>query len=284
MLIDHSGSSSYFKLYGQESPYVNQLRKFGEMGIVYKNDPIKSKLADRGFPAVFVGYPSNHAEHTYQFYNVHTQKTFLSRNIIWLDKNYGDYYHLQGVNIHTIPDDPEEEEILTPKFEAETTIPEEDPPTAQPTGSRVSGLNRQLYHLTTSYNPDPISHMDPNTALQAVIDDEFAFTTMVPEMNMFPRNYHEAMKQTAKQHWWDAMVLEFDNITEKQVWKIIKKCNIPKGRKIIGNRWVYVQKDDGRYRARTVAQGFSQVPGKDFQENHAPVIHDIPFRMVLLLK
>jgi Reverse transcriptase (RNA-dependent DNA polymerase) len=34
---------------------------------------------------------------------------------------------------------------------------------------------------------------------------------------------------------------------------------------------------------RTVGQGFSQIPGKDFQENHAPVVHDTTFRFFLLI-
>jgi Reverse transcriptase (RNA-dependent DNA polymerase) len=65
---------------------------------------------------------------------------------------------------------------------------------------------------------------------------------------------------------------------DKDVWRIVKRTDVPPGRKIIGNRWVYSLKDDGTYRARTVGQGFSQIPGKDFQENHAPVVHDTTFR------
>ncbi len=59
---------------------------------------------------------------------------------------------------------------------------------------------------------------------------------------------------------------------------------VPPNRKVIGNRWVYALKDDGRFRARTVAKGFSQIPGKDFQENHAPVVNDTTFHLSLDLK
>ena len=41
---------------------------------------------------------------------------------------------------------------------------------------------------------------------------------------------------------------------------------------------------DGRYRARCVAKGFSQIPGKDFQENHAPVISDTTLHLLLVIK
>jgi Reverse transcriptase (RNA-dependent DNA polymerase) len=54
--------------------------------------------------------------------------------------------------------------------------------------------------------------------------------------------------------------------------------------KIIGNRWVYAEKDDGTYRSRNIAKGFSQIPGKEFQEHHSPVVHDTTFCVVLVQK
>jgi hypothetical protein len=44
---------------------------------------------------------------------------------------------------------------------------------------------------------------------------------------------------------------------QKKVWEIIPKTQVPAGRKVIGARWVLARKDDGRYRARCVAKGFS---------------------------
>ncbi|HSN66223.1 MAG TPA: reverse transcriptase domain-containing protein, partial [Fusibacter sp.] len=84
--------------------------------------------------------------------------------------------------------------------------------------------------------------------------------------------------------WWKAISTEFYNMEAKGVWDICLKSKIPANRKVIGNRWVFSKKDDGRFRARTVAQGFSQIPGKDFQENYAPVVNDTTFRLTLVLK
>jgi hypothetical protein len=91
------------------------------------------------------------------------------------------------------------------------------------------------------------------------------------------------MSSHDKLHWAIAHKHELRSCESRRVWKIVKKCNVPKGRKIIGNRWVFARKDDGRYRARTVAQGYSQIPGKDFHENHAPVIHDTTFHLCLIM-
>jgi Reverse transcriptase (RNA-dependent DNA polymerase) len=80
------------------------------------------------------------------------------------------------------------------------------------------------------------------------------------------------------------MCAEFKNMHSKQVWTIIPRSSIPSSRKIIGNRWVYVQRYDRRFRPRTVAKGFAQIPGKDFLENHSPVINDTTFHTILELE
>ena len=71
---------------------------------------------------------------------------------------------------------------------------------------------------------------------------------------------------------------------EKSVWIFFRKRDLPPGRKIIGSRWIFTIKDNGTYRARAVAKGYSQIPGKDFQENHAPVVHDTSFHLTLTQK
>jgi hypothetical protein len=69
----------------------------------------------------------------------------------------------------------------------------------------------------------------------------------------------------------------------KPNWEIIPKTNVPAGISIIGARWVLARKDDGLYQARRVAKGFSQIPGNNFQENHAPVISDTTLFLLLVV-
>ena len=102
--------------------------------------------------------------------------------------------------------------------------------------------------------------------------------------NPEPKNYFEAKISNEWKNWKEAMYTEFKNMEDKKVWKIYNRDQLPPGRKVIGNRWVFARKDDGRFRARTVAKGFSQIAGKDFQENFAPVINDTSFHLVLAIK
>jgi Reverse transcriptase (RNA-dependent DNA polymerase) len=102
------------------------------------------------------------------------------------------------------------------------------------------------------------------------------------DYNPAPSTFKDAMRRKDKPQWWLSMFAEFESMHDKNVWRIVKRTDVPPGRRIIGNRWVYALKDDRTYRARTVGQGFSQVPGKDFHENHAPVVHNTTFRFCLV--
>ena len=63
---------------------------------------------------------------------------------------------------------------------------------------------------------------------------------------------------------------------------------LPKGRKAIGSKWVYKVKigADGlieRYKARLVAQGFSQKYGDDYDETFCPVVRLESLRALIAL-
>jgi hypothetical protein len=47
------------------------------------------------------------------------------------------------------------------------------------------------------------------------------------------------MSRKDKLQWIASMNVEFANMHDKDVWRIVKRADIPHGRKIIGNRWVY---------------------------------------------
>ena len=45
-----------------------------------------------------------------------------------------------------------------------------------------------------------------------------------------------------------------------------------KNRKHIGCKWVFKIKRNGVFRARLVAQGFTQIKGVDYDDNYSPVV------------
>ena len=67
------------------------------------------------------------------------------------------------------------------------------------------------------------------------------------------------------------------------VWQRHERSKIPKDRRLIGCKWVFKIKNDGRHRARLCAMGYTQVAGLDFTDNFAPVINDVAFRIAIVL-
>lgn len=76
-----------------------------------------------------------------------------------------------------------------------------------------------------------------------------------------PLSYTEAVSGTERNQWVAAMQEELDSLAENRTWEITE---LPPGRKAIGCRWIYKRKTNEhgeivRYKARLVAQGFSQL-------------------------
>ena len=100
-----------------------------------------------------------------------------------------------------------------------------------------------------------------------------------------PENYREAMKSEEWQEWNKAMEYEMDALEKNGTWELVPP---PDDREPIGSKWTYRYKFNGdgditKHRARLVAQGFSQQPGIDFNETHAPVARFESFRIILAL-
>ncbi|MCO5547412.1 hypothetical protein L7F22_000861 [Adiantum nelumboides] len=73
--------------------------------------------------------------------------------------------------------------------------------------------------------------------------------------------------------WQEAMNEGMDTLYGNEVWELVP---LPKGKKLIGCRWVYKLKhnSDGsvsRYKARLVAKGYAQTYGIDYEETFALV-------------
>uniref|UniRef100_A0A2N9FCY2 Integrase catalytic domain-containing protein n=1 Tax=Fagus sylvatica TaxID=28930 RepID=A0A2N9FCY2_FAGSY len=85
-----------------------------------------------------------------------------------------------------------------------------------------------------------------------------------------PRSYKQA---TESAKWIQAMKDEMDALEANETWDIVP---LPTNQPVVGSKWVYSVKlkSDGsldRYKARLVAQGFSQEYGIDYDETFAPV-------------
>ena len=95
-----------------------------------------------------------------------------------------------------------------------------------------------------------------------------------------PQTLQEALQTSDSAQWQKAVDLELQSLANNHTWDEVDR---PNNQSIIGCRWVFKLKDNGVYKARLVAQGFSQIYGVDYFETYAPVARFASIRMVLAL-
>jgi len=100
-----------------------------------------------------------------------------------------------------------------------------------------------------------------------------------------PVTYEEAMSRNDAVYWKKACAEELEAFVKQELFSTVLK---PVGHKVIGCKWVFKTKldEDSQvecYKAQLVAQGFSQIPGIDFDETFAPVTCHQTLRTLLAL-
>ncbi|KAG7584130.1 Reverse transcriptase RNA-dependent DNA polymerase [Arabidopsis suecica] len=101
-----------------------------------------------------------------------------------------------------------------------------------------------------------------------------------------PKSVYECQKRHDWIKWKDAIQVELDSLNKRNVFGPIVLT--PEDVRPVGYKWVFVRKRNEeneitRYKARLVAQGFSQRPGIDYEETYSPVMDAITFRFLMSL-
>ena len=100
-----------------------------------------------------------------------------------------------------------------------------------------------------------------------------------------PESVQRALNGKYAKEWKDAMISEYSSLLENDTWELVPPCD---DQNVVGSRWVLKvkRKEDGsidRFKARVVAQGYSQTKGEDYDEVFSPVARHTSLRTLLAL-
>ena len=115
---------------------------------------------------------------------------------------------------------------------------------------------------------------------------QVALDTIQNDDDPEPQNTNECRQRNDWPKWREVMHAELHSLIKRDVFGPVVQT--PASIKPVGNKWVFVRKrnennDIIRYKARLVAQGFSQRPDIDYEETYSPVMDAITFRFLISL-
>jgi Reverse transcriptase (RNA-dependent DNA polymerase) len=96
----------------------------------------------------------------------------------------------------------------------------------------------------------------------------------------------ECMHRNDWSKWKDIMKAELDSLEKRNIFGLVVLT--PKNVNPVGYKWVFTIKRNEkneimRYKARLVVQGFTQIPGVDYEETYLPVVDAITLRSLISL-
>ena len=276
-------------------PYIGHLRAYGCLAYAYIPTENRDKLEPTARGCILIGYMP-----TSRQYKLFSPE--LNRIIVATAPRIMEHKRLQwdwdeqlpGVNI--MPYNPMEPDEVPVNIGTQSTENQTQEPgttenqavqTPEITGQ---GGGVQLPEITGDTEPENQESGDEDSTIVVDVPEParrrryqaYQATEAIPT----PQSYTEAITDPVYGAYWkDAIQQELTKLQSLNTWEYTE---LPPGKKAIGCKWVFKVKYTptglvDRYKARLVAQGYSQVPGDDFLETFSPTIRLESLRALLAI-
>lgn len=266
--IDKTPFESWFGT----KPSIERIKRFGSKCYTFVPDEKRRKLDSKAIPTIFVGFDM--VSKASRCYVPATGKVIISRNVKFVNKD-SDW---------KIKADPvQEEQSITIQnkeqdeyFSAAEDLGNDDEGKIQDDQAAINNSNADMPTIgEIRRSTRPNKGQAPKRLIEEV--------NLVNHSIIEPKCLKEVLESDQKEQWLKAMNDEVDSLIENRTWDL---CELPANRKAIGSKWVFKLKTrpDGAvdcFKARLVAQGFSQKFGTDYDLVFAPVVKQTTFRLLL---
>ena len=301
-------------LFGRR-PDISQLKVSGCVSYVHISDNQRRKLDVKAHKAIFVGYPPG--VKGYKLYDLEKKKFAISRDVQFFEDNFDHFKDGPPVDMKSIFPDMNEGSESVPEFplNEEAAVPEQVKPPALKNEEPVISENVKPSALrdvksAIPHNVEAVGAPNEEAPVKRTYEDKFMEEVrnlgpvrqrrkpirfrdcdddddclLVNSVMEEPKTVHEALNGVQCSRWREAMESEYSSLLKNDTWDLVPP---PEGKNIVGSRWVLKVKHDengsvNRFKARLVAQGYSQVKGVDYDEVFSPVARNTSVRSLLAL-
>ena len=288
-----------YEMLSDVKPDVDNLRVFGCDVYVHVPDQKRRKLDKKAYKAVFVGYPLG--KKGYKIYNPSNRRFAFSRDVTFVENSFTMFgtRNLAGQEFSTTFDNTtfdtfDSFDTFFDTFDTESNH-EEDFQREDQTHDeiRVDDVVIDVEENQVTINGKVVEVLKENNITPARRSGRISRkpdylgerVSIAVDDAGDPRTYKQAMKSSKAENWKIAITEEYTSLQNHSTWELV---DLPEGANLVGCIWVFKtkRKSDGsidRYKARLVAQGYSQEEGVDFDEVFAPVAKYKSIRTVLAI-
>ena len=274
---------SPYQVWTGRKPMLTNLKVFGCHAFVTVPKEKRSKFDARSVRCRFLGY-SEH-EKAYRFEEVDSNRVLVSRDAKFMEDTFDGGRCDRRNNEVVVQDDDEATDQDSSQHdetdhEHEESAQEDE---IEP-GNKRHQRTQSLEKATEVPRSKRHSRYQSLEEMSATAQD-FEAAYVVDSVGEMPTTFESAMESNDAAKWKEACSLEMDSLKKNKTWTLVP---LPKGRKAIGNRWVFRVKENQageveRYKARLVAKGFAQKYGIDYKETFAPMAKFTSIRILLSL-
>ena len=304
----HNNKTPYEIWFGTP-PSLGHLRVFG--CTAYRHTPAQTrrKLDRHTEKCRLIGYVEESGSRVYRVYNEASKQVSTTRDVVF-EEVAGEPLRQNSLSaeIGEEMDTEEDEDIHTPTpiqehltSPSNTTATQADQPKI---GSPLPPIDPEedqnmegTYDLDTIVVRKPAASSYPNRELHSAavsLPTNRRSQRVHEQRDLFglgawpaylavteePATLKAALAGEDAAAWRAAWESQLDSLRRNGTWVVDK---VPEKGTVVGCRWLFRRKEDGRFKVRLVAKGYSQEPGLDFKETFAPVAKFTTLRVLLAL-
>jgi len=271
---------SPFQLWSKRAPKVSHLQAWGTTCYVLldqRQRPRGDKFSPKAVEATFLGYPSNSPGYLVRMPNGNVlRRVHVSFKPLGVDDptDDDDAPDDNAEHAHSTSCDTNDDDTVTD----DCTGQQQSPPDGKPDIEQPDESEHRCngHWCCTAAGAAAYSLFEHAF-------EEFCFTASEASGVTTPKTVKQALSSEQSPQWEQSMMSEFKSMIENNVWEVVPRSSVPKGRRIITSTWNFKVKQNPqgeitRYKSRLCARGFQQIPGQDFNRTHAPTARLDSFR------